>query len=249
LYYRFDISVHRTGKSLGSLALAGNATGSFNTASGGNALLNNLTGSGNIAMGYNSGSAVTGSNNIDIGHEGVATDSGIIRIGTGSIQKSAFIAGVFTRKITGSAVYISSAGQLGVLASSERYKTAIASMSEESSKLQQLRPVTFRLKGEPHGALQFGLIAEEVDKVYPELVIRDEAGAIEGVRYDELAPMLLKEMQLQGVQLRRQRQQLATEAAERVNIRHELEELKQQNQSMRAALSKILARDERVALR
>ena len=79
--------------------------------------------------------------------------------------------------------------------SSERFKTAIAPMGTNTEKLEQLRPVTFHLKTDPQGALQYGLIAEEVAQVYPELVIRDESGRIDGVRYDELAPMLLNEMQ------------------------------------------------------
>src|SRR6202035_4844350 len=91
-----------------------------------------------------------------------------------------------------------SSGQLGVVVSSERFKTDIAPMGSYTAKLQALRPVKFHLKTDPHGAIQYGLIAEEVAKVYPELVIRDETGRIDGVRYDELAPMLLNEMQKQA---------------------------------------------------
>lgn len=97
----------------------------------------------------------------------------------------------------GAAVYVTSSGQLGVLASSERYKTDVAAMGADTAKLQKLRPVSFHLKTDPAGAVQYGLIAEEVDKLYPELVIRDAAGTIQGVRYDELAPMLLNEVQKQ----------------------------------------------------
>jgi hypothetical protein len=75
-------------------------------------------------------------------------------------------------------------------------------MGPNSQKLQQLRPVTFHLKTDPQGALQYGLIAEEVAKVYPDLVIRDESGRIDGVRYDELAPMLLNEMKQQAAEIR-----------------------------------------------
>jgi hypothetical protein len=90
---------------------------------------------------------------------------------------------------------IGSTGELGVVASSERLKTDIATMGSTTEKLQQLRPVTFHYKNDPQGELRYGLIAEEVAKVYPELVVRDENGRIDGVRYDELAPMLLNEMQ------------------------------------------------------
>ncbi len=94
-------------------------------------------------------------------------------------------------------MYVTSSGQLGVLASSERYKTSIAPLGTDTANLQRLRPVSFHLKADPNGPVQYGLIAEEVDKIYPELVIRDQAGHIEGVRYDELAPMLLNEVQKQ----------------------------------------------------
>jgi hypothetical protein len=77
-------------------------------------------------------------------------------------------------------------------------------MGGRSAELQQLRPVTFRLKNDPQGALQYGLIAEEVNAVDPNLVIRDERGTIEGVRYDELAPLLLNEVQQLQKQLRKQ---------------------------------------------
>ncbi len=96
-----------------------------------------------------------------------------------------------------SAVYVSANGQLGVLVSSERYKTAVAPIGPRAGKLQQLRPVAFHLKAEPDGAVQYGPIAEEVETVYPELVIRDDAGQIQGVRYDELAPLLRNEIQRQ----------------------------------------------------
>jgi hypothetical protein len=101
--------------------------------------------------------------------------------------------------------------------------------------LQQLRPVTFRPKADPRGSLQYGLIAEEVAKVYPELVIRDAAGRIEGVRYDELAPMLLNE-------LKRQKGQMA-------DMRKAVAELKQETELMRAVLLKLQVADERVASR
>ena len=97
-------------------------------------------------------------------------------------------------------------------------------MGASSAKLGELRPVTFHLKSDPHGPLQYGLIAEEVAKVYPELVIRNESGRIDGVRYDELAPMLLNEVKQQAAHIRKLEQQLA-----------ELTDLKKE---MRAVLAK-----------
>jgi hypothetical protein len=182
----------------GVQALYGNKTGNYNTASGTDALFSNTSGSSNIAEGYKAGyNLTTGSNNIDIGNLGVAAESGTIRIGTTSTQTAAYVAGIYGTSVTGSAVVVSSTGQLGVTVSSERFKTAIAPMGSYTAKLTQLRPVTFHLKTDPGGALQAGLIAEEVAKVYPELVVRDLNGRIDGVRYDELAPMLLNEVQQQ----------------------------------------------------
>jgi hypothetical protein len=194
----------------GQVALYSNTSGSGNEASGHAALYFNTTGSYNVAIGYAAGySQTTGSNNIYISHRGVAGESGVTRIGTPNTQTETYIAGIENAKITGNAVYVTSSGQLGVLASSERYKTAIAPIGTTTEKLQQLRPVSFHLKSDPEGAVQYGLIAEEVAKVYPELVIRDAAGIIQGVRYDELAPMLLNEMQRQAAEIRGLKTQLA----------------------------------------
>jgi hypothetical protein len=102
-------------------------------------------------------------------------------------------------------------------------------------KLQRLRPVSFHLKSDPKGAVQYGLIAEEVAKVYPELVTRDKKGQIEGVRYDELAPMLLNEMQKEQATIATQSQKIAS--------------LEQQLAVIQAALVKRQSKDELVAQR
>ncbi len=191
-------------------SLYSNTTGSDNTAVGINALGTNQGGSNNIAIGASAGYYIRGSRyNIDIGNVGNAMDVGLIRIGTSGQQSAAYIAGISGAHVTGSAVYITSTGQLGVLASSERYKTAIAPMGASTEKLGQLRPVTFRLKTDAKRTVQYGLIAEEVAKVYPELVIRDGAGKIQGVRYEELAPMLLNEAQQQRQEIDQLKHQLA----------------------------------------
>jgi hypothetical protein len=192
----------------GLRSMYSNTTGTGNVSLGQNALYANSTGSDNIAIGNESGSGVTGSNNIDIGAVGVQSDSGIIRIGTAGTHSSVYLSGVNSTQITGAPVYVSASGQLGVLASSERYKTAIAPMAGRTDQLQRLRPVTFHLKSEPNGAVQYGLVAEEVAKIYPELVIRDAAGNIQGVRYDELAPMLLNEVQQLQTKVRQMDAQL-----------------------------------------
>jgi hypothetical protein len=192
--YRNTTGFHDT--ATGGGALFSNTTGTVNTALGFGALFSNTTGSNNIAVGNDAGYNLThGANNIEIGNEGTSSDGGMIRIGTSGSQTATYVAGIENTKVTGSAVFITSSGQLGVLASSERYKTAIAPMGAGTEKLQELRPVSFHLKTDANGPVQYGLIAEEVAKVYPELVIRDERGGIQGVRYEELAPMLLNEMQ------------------------------------------------------
>ena len=196
-------------------ALYANTTGTQNTATGLHALAANTTGSNNIAEGYHGGyNLTTGSNNIDIGSPGVKAESGVIRIGTitgtASTQSAAYIAGIYGIKTAtaGTAVFIDSSGQLGTVSSSIRYKEDVQPMASASERLLQLRPVKFRYKkadASGEKPLQYGLIAEEVAEVYPELVVRDAAtGRIDGVRYEELAPMLLNEMKLQKHRLTEQ---------------------------------------------
>jgi hypothetical protein len=195
LYYNVNGSSN-TG--IGTQSLLNNTDGSGNVGLGFDTLLENTIGSYNIALGYGAGANVTtGSNNIEIGAPGAASDNNTIQIGVQGTQSSTTIAGIYGTPVAGSAVYVTSTGRLGVQASSERYKTDITPMSEPSKKLQQLRPVTFHYKFDPQKTDQYGLIAEEVAQVYPELVIRDDKGTVQGVHYEELAPMLLKALQEQ----------------------------------------------------
>jgi hypothetical protein len=113
-------------------------------------------------------------------------------------------------------------------------------MGADTAKLQLLRPVTFHLKTDPRGALQYGLIAEDVAKVYPELVIRDKQGRIDGVRYDELAPMLLNEAQKQ------QSKNVAQDEKIR-DLEQQMAELKALNQATQVALQKLQSMDQLVA--
>jgi hypothetical protein len=173
---------------------------------------------------------------------GVAAESNTIRIGTKGTHKATVIAGINSSKVTGSAVYVTTTGRLGVLASSERFKTGIAPIGDGTEKLQRLRPVSFHLKAEPKGAVQYGLIAEEVAKVYPELVVRDDKGRIDGVRYDELAPMLLNEVQ-------QQQSKNAVQDAEIRDLKQQMAELKALNQATQDALQKLQTKDKLVAQR
>ena len=179
----------------GAVALYADTTGIRNTATGDAALERNTTGSGNIAVGAAAGSNLTtGNNNIDIGNVGVATDTNTIRIGTKGTQTRALIAGIYTSPVYGSPVYVHANGRLGVAVSSARYKRDIHDMGDASARLLQLRPVSFRYRQDPKGMLQYGLVAEEVERVYPELVTRDDDGKVMGVRYDVIPALLLNEM-------------------------------------------------------
>jgi len=181
----------------GTSALLSNTIGNSNTAVGNSALFSNTTGSGNIAVGDAAGTKnITGSNNIYIGNPGTHTDSSRIRIGTPGIQTNTLIAGISGATVPdGVGVIIGSNGQLGTIVSSERFKDAIKPMRKESESILALKPVTFRYKHEldPAGIPQFGLVAEEVEKVNADLVAHDEQGKPYTVRYEAVNAMLLNE--------------------------------------------------------
>jgi hypothetical protein len=241
-------------------ALYNTTSGIRNLGIGSNALFSNTTGGYNIALGFDAGyNVTTGSNNIEIGSQGSASDNNTIQIGVQGTQTATTIAGIFGTTLTGSAVYVTATGQLGVLASSDRYKTDVKTMGAGSNRLHELRPVTFKLKTDPQGPVQYGLIAEEVAKVYPELVIRNPKGEIQGVRYEELAPMLLSEMQKQqqtiSVQSERFAVQDATIHAQSIEI-HDLKQqvamvgdLEHDIAELRTALAALQSKDQLVARR
>jgi len=172
-------------------------TGSSNTAEGQGALHHLITGSSNIALGFFAGANLTtGSNNIEIGNVGLASDANMIRIGKVGTQTATFVAGI--RGVTvasGIGVIIGSNGQLGTVTSSARFKEAIKPMDKASEAILALKPVTFRYKHDldPDGVPQFGLVAEQVEKVNPDLVVRDQDGKVNTVRYEAVNAMLLNE--------------------------------------------------------
>ena len=180
----------------GYQALSSNTIGNNNTAIGLNALYGNSTGSSNIALGFQAGMNVNGNNNIDIGNTGITGESGKIRIGTKPAQKATFIAGISGVTIAnGVGVIINPQGQLGTVVSSARFKDAVKPMDETSEAILALKPVTFRYRKEldPDSIPQFGLMAEEVEKVNPDLVARDDHGQPYTVRYEAVNAMLLNE--------------------------------------------------------
>jgi trimeric autotransporter adhesin len=174
--------------------------GSNNTAIGSSALYGNHDGSNNVALGNGAGSNLFDATNDiyigSLGHPDVfGAESNTIRIGTGGTQTQTFIAGVSGTAVSGTAVVVSSSEQLGVATSSARFKEDIHSMNKASEALLALRPVTFRYKKEidPASTAQFGLVAEEVEKVNPDLVARDKEGKPYTVRYEAVNAMLLNE--------------------------------------------------------
>ena len=173
-----------------------NNTGDDNTADGAFALYSNTIGNNNTALGRNAGiNLTTGDLNIDIGNEGVADEANTIRIGTSGDQTRTFIAGISGAAVAGAAVKVNANGQLGVAPSSERFKDEIKPMDKTSEAILALKPVSFRYKHEvdPEGTPQFGLVAEEVEKVNPALVTRDAQGKVYTVRYEAVNAMLLNE--------------------------------------------------------
>ena len=178
-------------------ALFSNVSGSYNTAIGSAALASNTRGSNNIGLGTGAGGALTiGDNNIDIGNAGVGGESGRIRIGTKPTHKNTYIAGIYGVTVSrGIGVIVDSTGHLGTTTSSARFKDQIKPMDKASEAILSLQPVTFRYKKEldPDGITQFGLVAEEVAKVNPDLVARDEEGKPYTVRYEAVNAMLLNE--------------------------------------------------------
>ncbi len=215
-------------KAVGVSALFQNAFGDFNTAVGTNALHANI-GSNNIGVGTDAGSILTdGVYNIDIGNSGVAGESNTIRIGSTN-QTRAFIAGITGVSVTGVPVLVSSGGQLGVAPSSRRFKDNITNMDTASSALMNLRPVTFHYKADPNPsgrALQYGLIAEEVNEIYPGLVAHSADGQIETVMYQFLPPMLLNEFQKQQRTIAAQATELAQQREKMITLESELQSIK-----------------------
>jgi hypothetical protein len=181
---------------IGHFALSPNVTGSGNTALGHLALANSSNGNNNIGIGNLAGiTLTTGSGNVYIGADaGAAAESTTIRIGAG--QVATFIAGIrgATTGINNAiAVLIDSAGQLGTISSSIHVKDQVMDMDDDSSKILDLNPVTFVYKSDASAIKQYGLIAEEVEKVSPDLVVRDKEGKSYSVRYDQVNAMLLNE--------------------------------------------------------
>ena len=171
----------------GWTALHDNTTGSSNTAIGERALPNNTTGNNNTALGSVAGNNVTTANNV------ICIGAGVFGSNT---DNTCYIGNIFNQSSpSGTAVFVNSDGKLGTTVSSQQFKDDIKAMDKTSEAILALKPVTFRYKKEfdPTGLAQFGLVAEDVEKVNPDLVVRDNQGKPYSVRYDQVNAMLLNE--------------------------------------------------------
>jgi Chaperone of endosialidase len=187
----------------GDEALGGNTTGNFNTTAGAHSLENNTIGSSNTALGFGAGDNVTSASNV------ICIGSGVVGA---NVSNSCYIGDIFGQTSSGgAAVFINSSGKLGTMTSSRRFKEEIKPMEQTSEALFALKPVTFRYKKEidPTGTHQFGLVAEEVEKVDSDLVVRDEEGKPYTVRYDAVNAMLLNEFLKEHRTVQELKQQIA----------------------------------------
>ena len=232
---------------IGLKALTGNTTSGYNVAVGNFTLQSNTTGTYNTAIGYNAGnSQTTGSNNIYIDNTGVAAESNTTRIGDS--QTATYVKGIYGQSTSDSAssvaIYVDKNGKLGTLLSSERYKDEIHDMNEASQHLYELRPVTFRYKqASPEGnkPLEYGLIAEEVAKVYPDLVLHNEQGQVQTVQYHKLTPMLLNEVQHLNNELKAEKERSLQQNQEIAQLKQQIAQVVAQSQQLQALALKLNA--------
>jgi len=211
---------------IGSTALFGNTTGTHNTAIGEVALDFNSTGNSNIALGFNAGSNVdTASNVICIGVIGA------------DVSNSCFIGSIFGQPVnnnTGSAVFVDGFGKLGTVLSAQRFKHDIQPMDKASEVILALKPVTFHYKNDANNTPCFGLIAEDVAEVNPDLIVRDKNGEVLSVRYDQINAMLLNEFLKEHRTVQEQKATIA-------ELRQNFEEQQKQIQALAAGLQKVSA--------
>ena len=225
----------------GLSALISNTTGSSNTANGVSALANNTTGRNNIALGYRAGkNLTTGSNNIDIGATGVSGEESTTRIGIQGTQTKTFVAGISGSPIGGTSVVVNAFGRLGTVASSQRFKDDIKPMDKASEAILMLEPVTFRYKKEidAERTPQFGLVAENVEKVNPDLVVKDAEGKVYTVRYEAVNAMLLNEFLKEHKKVE---QLQATVAQQEKDFQAIVERQQKQIEALAAGLQKVNA--------
>lgn len=236
-------------------AMSGNTTGSTNTGLGCDAIEFNTTGNNNIAIGFRAGvNSTTGSNDIYIGSRGgLAQESSTIRLGTKTIQQATYIAGISGKTVAGGVgVIIDVNGHLGTVVSSERFKDSIKPMEKASESILSLKPVTFRYKKDldPNAIPQFGLVAEQVEKVNPDLVARDETGKPYTVRYEAVNAMLLNEFLKEHKRVQEQEAAMAevrsTAAKQAEAIEQQQKEIKTLTEALKIQAAQIRKVNDRV---
>lgn len=184
-----------------------------------------------MAIGASAGQSIVGGyNNVDILNAGAASDTGIIRIGTTGLVNATYIAGVsgVSTGLAGSAVVVDANGQLGTISSSRRYKEDIEPMGDSSERLYQLRPVKFHYKkvdADGQKPVQYGLIAEEVADVFPELTVYNRDGKPESVAYHVLSGLLLNELQKEHQKALAVTSELTAEKKELDALKHQVAEM------------------------
>jgi hypothetical protein len=241
----------------GTDALISNIDGLQNTANGFQALFNNTSGDQNTAIGYNTlFNNTSGSNNLALGTlagDSVTTADNVICIGAAGedVSNSCYVGNIFGSTASGGiAVLVNSSGKLGTSPSSQRFKEQIRPMDKSSEALYALEPVTFRYKKDidPAGTSQFGLVAEDVEKVNPDLVVRDNEGKPYSVRYDQVNAMLLNEFlkehkQIQAQQSKIEKEEQKMQLQERTigELRSTLVQQQKQIQRLTAGLQKVSA--------
>jgi hypothetical protein len=225
---------------VGTTALFSNTTGEFNTAVGAQSLRDNVIGDSNTAIGDSAGFNITGSGNVCIGAgvNGFAGESNITRIRN-----------VYDSVATERAVYVTSDNRIGTLSSSRRYKEQIKPMENASETIHALRPVTFRYKKEidARRSLSFGLIAEEVAKVNPDLVTPDREGKPQTVRYEAINAMLLNEFLKEHRKVQEQGNTIAELKNEIANLTETVKDQTKQIQKVTTKLDSTKAAERIVA--
>jgi hypothetical protein len=238
----FSNTIGEANVAVGHGALVANETGSQNVAIGSGALESNTTGGANVAVGNSAGELLTtGSQNIYIGSHvtGLTAESNTIRIGHQNVHRHVFIGGISRAAVSGSPVVVDAGGQLGVMASSARFKTEIKPMDKASEAVLDLKPVTFRYKPDvdPEGIPQFGLVAEQVEKVNPDLVAHDEQGKAYTVRYEAVNAMLLNEFLKEHRKVESLEKAMAEQQQENATMRTMLKEQAAQIQKVSTQLA------------
>jgi hypothetical protein len=240
----------------GFLALSNNATGANNTAEGYQALAHNQNGSNNVGLGFQALYNSNGSNNVALGFQAGNSPVGDNNVYIGK-QINGFtnesnttrISNIYTSAASGRAVYVSNNNKLGTLVSSRRFKEEIKPMSEASEAILALKPVTFHYKKEiePNGGIMFGLIAEDVEKVDPELVTRNDKGEVETVRYEAVNAMLLNEFLKEHRKVEEQSGKIQQQEATITELRSTLAEQQKGLQAVNARLEQQASQIQKVS--